>query len=98
MPELAFLGGRPIRTKPFPDRPQGGEVEKRWLEQVVCSYRWFAGPQGDDPESLGTLFGERFASLYGARFGLPVTNGSAAIEIALKALGIMPGDEVIVPP
>jgi dTDP-4-amino-4,6-dideoxygalactose transaminase len=46
---------------------------------------------------LGTLFGQRFAGLHGAGFGLPVTNGSVAIEIALRAAGVRPGDEVIVP-
>ena len=64
---------------------------------MLESPRWFAGPRGDDPEALGTLFGERFAGLHGARFGLPVANGSVAIEIALRALGIGPGAEVIVP-
>jgi dTDP-4-amino-4,6-dideoxygalactose transaminase len=46
---------------------------------------------------LGTLFGQRFADLHGARFGLPIINGSVAIEVALRALRIQPGDEVIVP-
>ena len=98
MPNLALKGGIPVRTKPFPTWPQGGEEEKRWLERVLSTPRWFAGLQGDDPESLGTLFGEKFSLLHGAKFALPVANGSVAIEIALKALGIKPGDEVIVPP
>src|SRR5260370_18775349 len=33
----------------------------------------------------------------GAEYGLAVENGTVAIEIALKAAGIRPGDEVIVP-
>ena len=65
---------------------------------MLFSPRWFAGLQGDDPESVGTLFGKKFAQLHGAAFALPVANGSVAIEIGLKALGIKPGDEVIVPP
>ena len=97
MPELALLGGRPIRTTPYPSWPQGGPEESLWLEKVIKSSRWFAGLQGDDPEALGTLFGERFARLHEVRFALPVANGSVAIEIALRALGIKPGDEVIVP-
>jgi len=63
---------------------------------VLTSPRWFAGLQGDDPESVGTLFGNKFAHLHGAAFALPVANGSVAIEIGLKALGVKPGDEVIV--
>lgn len=97
-PKLALKGGIPVRTKPFPSWPQGGEQEKKWLEKVLTSPRWFAGLQGDDPESVGTLFGKKFAQLHGAGFALPVANGSVAIEVGLKALGIKPGDEVIVPP
>ena len=97
MANLALYGGTPVRSQPYPSWPQAGPEETLWLEKVLSSGRWFAGPRGDDPYALGTLFGERFASLHGARFGLPVANGSVAIEIALRALGIMPGDEVIVP-
>jgi dTDP-4-amino-4,6-dideoxygalactose transaminase len=95
---LALHGGTPIRNQPYPPWPQSGEEERRWLDKVLSGHRWFAGLQGDDPEALGTFFGERFARLHGAEYALPVANGSVAIEIALKALGIMPGDEVIVPP
>ncbi len=97
MDRLALDGGSPVRRKSFPAWPRGGHEEKRWLERVVAGNRWFAGLQGDDPEALGTLFGERFARLHGARYGLPVSNGSVAIEVGLLALGVQPGDEVIVP-
>lgn len=97
MPKLALYGGKPVRTNPFPTWPQGGDEELVKLKEVLSSTRWFAGARGDDPEALGTLFGKRFADLHGALFGLPVANGSVAIEIALRALGIGPGDEVIVP-
>lgn len=97
MAELALHGGTPVRIEPFPDWPHRGPEENVWLEKVLSSHRWFAGLQGDDPEALGTLFAERFANLHDARFALPVANGSVAIEIALRAIGIRPGDEVIVP-
>ncbi len=97
MAKLALNGGHPIRHKPYPHWPQGGLRETSWLNKVLASRRWFAGLQGDDPEALGSLFGKRFAALHGSRFGLPVANGSVAIEIALRALGVRPGDEVIVP-
>jgi dTDP-4-amino-4,6-dideoxygalactose transaminase len=97
MAKLALWGGNAVRGHPYPSWPQSGPEEGLWLEKVLGSNRWFAGPQGDDPDALGTLFGQRFAALHGARFALPVANGSVAIEIALRALGIRPGDEVIVP-
>ena len=97
MAQLAVQGGSPVRTEPYPSWPIGGAGERAWLERVLASHRWFAGLQADDPDAAGTLFGRRFAERHGARHGLPVANGSVAIEIALRALGIQPGDEVIVP-
>jgi dTDP-4-amino-4,6-dideoxygalactose transaminase len=64
---------------------------------VLAGNRWFAGARGDDSESLGALFGQRFAELVGVRFGLLVANGSVSLEVALRALDIGPGDEVLVP-
>jgi perosamine synthetase len=42
-------------------------------------------------------FEERFAKRVGRRHGIAVCNGSAALEAAVAALGIGPGDEVILP-
>ena len=46
-------------------------------------------------------FLERFEASWsqycGRRFGITVTNGSAALEVALQALELQPGDEVILP-
>jgi perosamine synthetase len=42
-------------------------------------------------------FERRFAAVVGRRHGVAVANGSAALDIAVAALGIGPGDEVILP-
>lgn len=50
--------------------------------------------------SLGkfiTEFETKFAQFCGSRFGVAVSNGTTGLHLALAALGIGPGDEVIVP-
>jgi perosamine synthetase len=42
-------------------------------------------------------FEESFSNYIGRKFGVAVSNGSAALDIAIKALGISVGDEVIMP-
>src|SRR5437764_3969653 len=42
-------------------------------------------------------FEKSFATFHGARHGIAVTNGTAALEVTIAALGIAAGDEVIVP-
>jgi perosamine synthetase len=42
-------------------------------------------------------FEEAFARRVGRKYGIAVTNGTAAIDVAIDALGIGPGDEVILP-
>jgi perosamine synthetase len=44
-----------------------------------------------------TRFEEQFAARVGRRFGVAVSNGSAALEVAVAALQLGPGDEVILP-
>ncbi|MEM0351245.1 MAG: DegT/DnrJ/EryC1/StrS family aminotransferase [Archaeoglobaceae archaeon] len=43
------------------------------------------------------LFEERFAQYIGTKYCLAVSSGTAALVVALKALGVGPGDEVLVP-
>ncbi len=46
----------------------------------------------------GKLFEQEFADWCGASFGLCVSNGTVALELALKSIGIGRGDEVLVTP
>jgi len=92
MSQLALLGGKKAKSKPFPDWPHFDDTERRALNEVLESRIWWRTPGTKTLE-----FENRFAQFHGARHGIAVTNGTAAIEITLAALGIGPGDEVIVP-
>lgn len=92
MPELALFGGSKTKQKPFPLWPQYDDNERRALEEVLESRVWWRTPGTKTLE-----FEKAFAEYHGARHGIAVTNGTAALEVAMAALDIGPGDEVIVP-
>lgn len=92
-PQLAVNGGERLRTAPWPSWPEWDEADAQAVADVVRSGEWFS--------MSGTrvkAFGEAFAAFHGAQFGAPCTNGTQALEIALRAAGVKAGDEVIVPP
>ncbi len=92
MAELALMGGKKAKHKPFPLWPQFDDQERKALQEVLESRIWWRTP------GTKTLrFEQEFARFHGARHGIAVTNGTAALEVTMSALGIGPGDEVIVP-
>ncbi len=92
MTVLALTGGPKAKTKPFPAWPQYDEAEMQALREVLESRLWWRTP------GTQTLqFEQEFASMHGAKYGIAVTNGTHAIEVALGALGVGFGDEIIVP-
>lgn len=90
---LAIDGGAPIRTGPWPSWPVWDEAEERALLEVLHSGHWWSFDGNKVPE-----FEQKFAVFQDARHAICVTNGTAALEVALRAMGIGCGDEVIVPP
>ena len=92
MAELALTGGRKTKKKAFPIWPQYDERERKAIEEVLESRVWWRTP------GTKTLhFENDFAKYHGAKHGIAVTNGTAALEVTMSALGIGPGDEVILP-
>ena len=94
MSDLAILGGSSVRRTPFPAWPQYDRADIDRLAKQAESRHWGGYPY---PTPLATRVCEDFARMQGARYALPVANGTVAITIALQALGIQYGDEVIVP-
>jgi dTDP-4-amino-4,6-dideoxygalactose transaminase len=89
---LALSGGKPLRAKPFAPWPVFAEDERRASDAVLASGRvnYWTG------EECG-LFEREFASRAGCEYGIALANGTLALELALRTLGIGPGDEVISP-
>jgi dTDP-4-amino-4,6-dideoxygalactose transaminase len=92
MSQLALLGGKKAKTKPFPLWPQFDDAERKALNEVLESRNWWR-----TPGTKALQFEQAFAHFHGARYGVAVTNGTAALEVTMVALGVGPGDEVIVP-
>ncbi|MCU1270093.1 MAG: tobS [Acidobacteriaceae bacterium] len=92
MSALALLGGKKAKSKPFPVWPYYDSNEERALKEVLESRVWWRTPGTKTLE-----FEKSFAKFHGARHGIAVTNGTAALEVTIAGLGITAGDEVIVP-
>ena len=92
MSELAVNGGAPVRAAPFPPWPDHDDRERELLLDVLDSRRWWS-TQGTKVAE----FEQRWGAFHGTGPAVAVTNGSHAIELALLALGVGAGDEVIVP-
>lgn len=100
MSELAIKGGAPVVNRPLGKPwPIYGDLERQYLNEVLESGIWWRGGWSDDQieKSKVASFERAFAAYQDAAYGVAVTNGTQALECALKALGIKPGDEVIVP-
>ncbi len=91
--KLAIDGGVPVRHDPFPAWPVWGEPEREALLAALESGHW-GELSGDQVQT----FEDRFAAFQDARFALAVPNGTQALEVALQALGVGSGDEVITTP
>ncbi|QOY88926.1 DegT/DnrJ/EryC1/StrS family aminotransferase [Paludibaculum fermentans] len=101
-PALAAQGGTPVRDKPLRTDNWGplhyDSAEKAQVDEVVDTgvpFR-FSGRRGVAPVKVST-YEKEFAAKIGARFALAVSSGTAALECAIAALQIGPGDEVIMP-
>ena len=89
--DLAICGGRPAVSMAAPAWPVTGELEVAWMEAVVRSGKWsWIGPHE-------TAFSQDFAEFIGAKYCLCLSNGTVTLQCALQAVGVEPGDEVIVP-
>jgi dTDP-4-amino-4,6-dideoxygalactose transaminase len=92
MEKLAIEGGPKAVTNKLVMWPQFDEKAIQAVVEVLRSGKvnYWTGRKGME-------FERKFAEWQGSRYGIAVSSGTAALHVALSALGIGPGDEVIVP-
>jgi dTDP-4-amino-4,6-dideoxygalactose transaminase len=93
MPEkLAIYGGPKVVTSKKIGWPNFDEKAIAAVEEVLRSGKvnYWTGTKG-------MLFEKQFAEWQGSKYAVSVATGTAALHVGLSALGIGPGDEVIVP-
>ena len=95
--ELALDGGCPVHEDEWPGWPRAGMMAQRALLEVLHGQKWTISGITSSLSSYEHRFGDAFAAYVGRGYGVPCASGSAALTMALQALGIGPGDEVIVP-
>lgn len=89
---LAIDGGTPVWNHRFAPWPIFDDEMIQIVSEVLRSGRvnYWTGDQGEQ-------FEREYAAFLGSRFAIAVSNGTAALELALKAIDLQPGDEVVVP-
>jgi perosamine synthetase len=94
---LAILGGPPVRSERMPPRLALGEDELRMIQECVAYYR----EHQVDPGYQGPfekLYTDAFVELMGGGYADAVATGTAALYVAIAALDLPKGSEVLVSP
>ncbi len=98
---LAIDGGTAAVRDPLPPMYPGGmrigEEEKQAVLRVLDSKRLFRYYGPTEGPSTVAEFEQAFAKLMGVAHAVAVSSGTTSLTGGLAALGVGPGDEVIVP-
>ncbi len=103
MPEqLALLGGVPVCRERWPEASTIGKEEKQAVLEVLDSGTLSGFQAGPGPGFLGgprvRKLEQEWAGHFGVRHAIAFNSLTSGLYAAIGALGIGPGDEVIVPP
>jgi dTDP-4-amino-4,6-dideoxygalactose transaminase len=91
--KAAILGGKAIRTKPFPGWPVWDKSAEKHVISILRSGKWYRGGA-----TTVTEFEKKYAELMGVKRCVCTVNGTNALLTAMHALDVGVGDEVIVSP
>jgi dTDP-4-amino-4,6-dideoxygalactose transaminase len=96
--KLAINGGEPLLSERLGlEWPLHDDTERRNLLAVLESGQWTRGSHNPPEAGQVFRFEEAFAHYQDARWGAAVATGSLGLVVALKAAGVEPGDEVVLP-
>jgi len=98
MGKLALNGGEKTITRPLGKAwPVRDEREEQAVAEVARSGIWWRAGAANPQDSRVVQFEDAWAKYHDAKHCVALTNGTQAIECALKAAGVEAGDEVLVP-
>lgn len=93
MAKLAILGGKKTITRDYETEGNLPIVSEKGMEAVIDLMR--KGQVSTSP--VVEKFEKKFADYIGSKYAICTNNGTSSLHSALFAIGICPGDEVIVP-
>ena len=102
MTNLAINGGSKIRNKPFPKHPIITNEEKNAVMDVLNSGNLSTFIASPGSNFLGGQkireFEDKFADYIGTKYAVAFNSATSALHAAVVAVGVNPGEEVVVPP
>lgn len=102
MTSLALLGGKPVRSRPFPAHPVIGDEEKRAVMETLDEGRLSMFIAAPGEHFLGGKrvreFERQFAEYHGVKYAVAFNSATAALHAAVVGAGVEAGEEIIVPP
>lgn len=93
MEQIALYGGKKAKNTPYGSGKRFGKEELALLEEALEQNTLFYWKG-----NMTKRFCKKFADMYGSKYCAASSSGTAAIHVALGAVGVGPGDEVITSP